>query len=319
MIIMLRFLYLKHIKSVLLSGLILASSPALAGSAADLRETYKEIETDIFNNNYGSPLYLKSSTSKNSMRGDIYGVFYHPYKTVSKNLATLPNWCDIMPQHLNIKACTYQYVKNQCRLNFYSGRKFYEKADDVYRLDYQFKVAALNERYFNAALNSKEGPLNTKDYIINVEAIPLTDSSTFFHLSYEYKYGFLARIAMTSYFSTLGRNKVGFTAEGTNKDGQPLYIKGFRGVIERNAMRYYFSIQSFLETQQEPLETRFKKRISHWYDLTETHHKQLYEMDKKDYLKYKTMERQDQKKLQKEIYKNKKEIISIPKSVKSCA
>lgn len=305
-------------KLFLLSGLILASYPVLAGSAADLRETYKEIEDEVLNNNYGSPIHLKSSTNKNSMRGDIYAVLYHPYKTVGKNLASLENWCEIMPQHLNIKACTYQYVKSQCKLNFYSGRKFYEKADDVYRLDYQFKVSALNDGYFNASLNSKEGPLNTKDYLINVEAIPLTDRSTFFHLSYEYKYGFWARIAMKTYFATIGHKKVGFTVEAVDKEGQPLYVKGFRGVVERNAMRYYFSIQSFLETQKEPLEIRFKKRISLWYDLTEIHHKQLYEMDKKDYLKYKNREQQDQSRLQKEIDKNKKEPMATSKTIKAC-
>ena len=41
-------------------------------------------------------------------------------------------------------------------------------------------------------------------------------------------------------------------------------------------------------------------------------------MDKKDYLKYKKMERQDQIRLQKEIYKNEKKPVTIQDSVTVC-
>lgn len=298
--------------------LIFSTTHVIAGSSNDLRETYEEIENAILENNYNIPIYLESEATKNALRGDVYGIIYHPYKTVNENLTSLTNWCEIMPQHLNIKACTYQYVNGQCKLIFYSGRKFYEKADDVYHLDYQFKVSALNDDYFNTSLSSNEGPLDTTDYLITVEAIPLTDSSTFFHLAYKYKYGFWTRLAMSTYFSTLGRNKVGFTIKSKDEEGKPLYVKGIRGVIERNSMRYYFAIQSFLDTQKDPIETRFKRRISYWFDLTENHHKQLYEMDKKDYLKNKKMEHQDQIRLQKAINKNEKKPVIIPDSVKAC-
>lgn len=284
--------------------LIFFSAHVVAASSDDLRETYKEIEATLFNNIYDTPIHLESEMEKQMMRGDVYGIIYHPYKIVSENLASQKNWCDIMPQHLNIKACTYQYINNQCGLTFYSGRKFYEKADDVYHLDYQFKVTTLNDDYFRATLNSEEGLLDTTDYIISVEAIPLTKSSTFIHLSYEYKYGIWTSIVMSTYFTTLGRKKVGFTISGEDENKNPIYIKGIRGVIERNSMRYFFAIKSYLDTKNNPIKTRFIKRISNWFDLTEKHHRQLYEMDKEDYLKYKNMERLDQIRLQKEINKN---------------
>ena len=305
-------------KRFLIICIAFISSQVIASNEYDLKEIYEEIEEQILNNDYGLPLYLESIKKEDSMRGDVYGIIYHPYETVSKNLASLTNWCGIMPQHLNIKACTYQYVNDQCRLIFYTGRKFYEKADNVYHLNYRFKVSTLNNNYFNAFLDSKEGPLDTTDYVITVEAIPLTDNSTFFHLAYEYKYGFWAHIAMSTYFSTLGRKKVGFTIEGKDKKGNALYVKGIRGVIERNSIRYYFAIQSFLDTLNIPLETRFKARISNWFDLTEKHHKQLYEMDKEDYLKYKKMERQNQNRLQKEIDINKDQSIAQSNSITTC-
>ena len=281
----------------------------------DLRETYKEIENILLENKYDTPIYLESEKFKNMMRGNVYGIIYQPYEIVSENLTSHKNWCEIMPQHLNIKACTYQYVNKQCRLTFYSGRKFYEKADDVYHLDYQFKVTTLKDDYFNVTLNSEEGPLDTTDYIISVEAIPLTDNSTFIHFSYEYKFGIWTRIAMSTYFTTLGRKKVGFTISGEDKNKKPIYIKGIRGVIERNSMRYYYAIKSYLYTKTIPIETRFIKKISSWFDLTQKHHTQLYEMDKNDYLKYKKMERLDQIRLQKDI----NETITTPDTAMSCS
>ena len=160
---------------------------------------------------------------------------------------------------------------------------------------------AMNEAFFNATLAAKKGPLGTSDYHISVAAIPLSESSTFFHLGYEYKTGFLTRIAMSTYLSTLARNKVGFTIKEYDENEQPVYIDGIRGVIERNAVRYYFAILSFLNAEAAENSLRFERRISQWFDLTEGYHRQLYEMDKNEYLKYKKMERQDQLRLQKDI------------------
>ena len=318
MVLLLQFLHFNLRKLLLCIFLIILSPQVLAGNSDDLREIYDEIEDELLENIYNTPLYLESEVTKNTMRGDVYGIIYHPYKTVSENLASLTNWCEIMPLHLNIKACTYQYVNGQCKLTFYTGRKFYEKADDVYHLNYQFKVSVLNNDYFSSFLNSKNGPLDTNDYLINVEAIPLTSNSTFFHFAYEYKHGFWSNLAMTTYFSTIGRNKVGFTVKGEDEEGNPLYVKGIRGVVERNSMRYYFAIRSFLDTQKDPLKIRFHRKINNWFDLTENHHRQLYEMDKKDYLEYKNMERQDQIRLQKDIYNNNKKTVTIPVPVAAC-
>lgn len=298
------FINIRHI--FLSVCLMLITTHVTVAGSDNLKETYEELEGSLLENIYDTPIHIKSEDIGNMVRGDVYGIIYHPYKIVSESLSSQKDWCDIMPQHLNIKACTFQHVNNQCRLTFYSGRKFYEKADNVYHLDYQFKVTALNENYFNLTLTSEKGPLDTADYIISIEAIPLTNSSTFIHLSYEYKYGIWTSIAMSTYFTTFGRKKVGFTINAEDEDKNPIYIKGIRGVIERNSMRYYFAIQSYLDTKNNPVKTRFIKRISNWYNLTEKHHRQLYEMKKEDYLKYKNMERLDQIRLQKDMNKNKK-------------
>lgn len=297
---------------------MLVSSFASADNASDLKDKYAEIKSRLMDNVYGIPMQLDSQTGRNSMRGDVYGIFYHPFKKVSHSLGSLKNWCEIMPQHLNIKACTYEYADSHCQLSFYSGRKYYEKADDTYRLDYAFVVKVLNEQFFKARLDASKGPLGTKDYIFSVEAIPLADGSTFFHLGYEYKYGFVTRIAMATYLATIARNKVGFTIKKKDKDNKPVYIGGVRGVIERNAVRYYFAILSYLNTQAVMESERFEARINQWYDLTERYHQQLYELDKNEYLEYKTMERQEQLRLQQAVFKKEKTVKTLSATDITC-
>lgn len=85
---------------------------------------------------------------------------------------------------------------------------------------------------------------------------------------------------------------------GEGKDGKPIYIRGPRGALERNAVRYYFAIQSFMNTLRYPEESRFRMRINDWYDLTNRYRKQLYELDKEDYFTIKSQEYKNQELLQ---------------------
>lgn len=312
------FSHTKITLSLLFICSIFLTHHVFANSYHDLMEKYENIEDSLLQNSYEIPIYIDSNVTKSSMRGDIFGILYHSFKTVSGTLKTLDNWCAIMPQHINIKACTYQHANNKCHLTFYTGRKFYQKADDVYRLNYNFKVTSLNSNYFSVSLKAKNGPLDTTDYNIQVEAIPLTDESTFIHLSYDYSYGLWTRMGMSTYLATLGRDKVGFTIEKNDKNNKPVYVQGIRGIIERNAMRYYFAIQSHLKSLPESIDMRFETRIKYWFDLTEKYAKQLYEMDRNDYLKYKRMEHQDQIRLQKNIHDNSKIPINSTVSSSAC-
>ena len=292
------------VRSLLLINFVFFPGAAFADRADNLKEKYDEIEGQLLDNIYGIPIYLESNSGSHLMQGEVYGILYHPFKKVSRSLSTIENWCEIMPQHFNIKACTYEYKNNICRLTFYSGRKYYKKADDVYHLNYDFNVKMNNDERLYVSLNSEWGPLDTKNYNISVEAIPLTDQSTFFHLSYEYQFGFVTRIAMSTYLSTIGHKKIGFSITGRDENNKPVYVGGVRGIIERNAVRYYFAIKSYLNTQGVDINKRFETRLSDWYELTERYHEQLHELDKSDYLKYKKMERKNQLRLQKEIDAN---------------
>jgi len=126
------------------------------------------------------------------------------------------------------------------------------------------------------------------------EALPLEGGRTFVHVSYAYSDSVALRLVQKLYFATLGRGKVGFTVSRTDTNGNPVYIGGTRGALERSVVRSHFAIQSFMDTLRYPEESRFSMRISKWYDLTNRYRKQLFEMDKEDYLTLKTKEHKNQ-------------------------
>jgi hypothetical protein len=88
---------------------------------------------------------------------------------------------------------------------------------------------------------------------------------------------------------------------GTDRNGNPVYSSGRRGAIERNAVRYYFTIESFMDTLRYSEKKRFNMRTSEWHDLTSRYRKQLFELDKEDYLTFKTKEHENQVLLQGQV------------------
>ena len=148
--------------------------------------------------------------------------------------------------------------------------------------------------YFVLELNAENGPLSTHDYRIRVEATPLKDGRTFLHFTYAYAFGLPGRLAMQGYLATIGRAKVGFTVTGQQPNGQPSYIQGVRGVVERNTMRYYLAIDAYLAALTAPAEDQLEKRLQYWYNGTDQYARQLHEVERADYLEMKLKEYQRQ-------------------------
>ncbi len=266
-----------------------------------LLDTYHRIESKLEKNSFGCPLYMESSDRDSRVHVDVYGVINHPFNSVLNVLQVPANWCDIISLHPNIKACTYRELPGAWQLNFYSGRKVYQSPEDTYKFTFRYRNVEQRQGYLNVVLSADEGPLSTKDHKMALEALSLNSGRTLIHVSYAYIYGLPLRLAGKIYFATLGRDKVGFTVSRTDSNGNPIYIGGPRGAVERNAVRYYFAIQSFMDTMRFPEESRFSIRISEWHDLTSRYRKQLFEMDKKDYLTSKTEEHKNQVRLQRLI------------------
>jgi hypothetical protein len=266
-----------------------------------LLDTYQRNISRLRTNSFGLPLIVESFEQNERVYVDVYGIFDYHFSSVVNALKVPANWCDIVSLHPNVKACTYSELPGDWLLTFYPGKKVYQPPDEKRQVKYHYRVVNQKQEYLDIILRADAGPFGTKDHRMRFEALPLSGGRTFVHVSYAYSDSVALRLAAKAYFATLARDKVGFTVTGTDRNGNPVYIGGPRGALERSAVRYYFAIQSFMNTLRYPEEKRFSLKISQWYDLTSRYRKQLFDLDKKDYLSFKTTEHKNQVTLQQRI------------------
>lgn len=270
-------------------GLVSADTPDTDPVNA-LRIKYSLIRNQLNQNSYNAPLYLESTETENRLQGDVYGVIDHPFAKLEPALTSANHWCGIMHLHLNVKYCRGSKTRLGDLLTVYIGRKYFQQLDDAHRIDYGLRVSFATMEYLKAHLTADRGPFGTHDYLIMMEALPLQPGKSFVHLRYSYNYGMVARLSMQAYLETLGRNKVGFTRLGSDSAGEPVFVTGVRGAVERNSMRYFMAIQAYLVAQDEAPQIQLEKRLHEWFALTERYSRQLHEIDKDEYLKMKRAE-----------------------------
>jgi len=260
--------------------------------------SYHKNMAGLSRNSFGLPLVVNSFEQGDRVHVDVYGIFDYPFGSVVNSLKVPANWCEIVFLHPNVKACTYSGLPGDRLLTFYPGKKVYQPPDDARKVLYHYRVVDEQQGYLNIVLNADAGPFGTKDHWMRFEALPLEGGRTFVHVSYAYSDSVALRLAAKVYFATLGRGKVGFTVTGKDSNGNPVYIGGPRGALERSAVRYYLAIQTFMNTLRYPEQNRFNMRISQWHDLTTRYRKQLFDLEKKEYLSFKTAEHKNQMALQ---------------------
>ena len=151
-------------------------------------------------------------------------------------------------------------------------------------MEFAFRIVAAGSDYYEAQLTADKGPFATSNYRIRLEAIPVSGNRTFLHLTYAYEYGLAGRLAMSGYLATVGRGKVGFTITGETKGAEPAYIGGERGVVERNTMRYYLAIDSYLAGLSAPPADRLETRLLAWFNAAERYPRQLHDVERDAYL-----------------------------------
>jgi hypothetical protein len=60
--------------------------------------------------------------------------------------------------------------------------------------------------------------------------------------------------------------------------------------VERNTMRYYLAIDSYLATAEAAPQVQFENRLQTWYSAVEEYPRQLHEMERDAYLEMKRAE-----------------------------
>jgi len=257
--------------------------------AAQLLSLRAAMAAQLTHNEFGRPLVLESQEDKRQVSGDVYAVIDSPFNVLSKAFATSRTWCDVLILHINTKYCRPGTGAAANLLSVRVGRKTPQELDNTFALQFAFRLAAARPGYLEARVTSPTGPLGSRDYAIELQAVPLAGGKSFMRLHYAYSFGRAARLATEGYLATGGSGKVGFTRIAVD-GGKSDYVGGMRGAVERNTMRYYLAVESYLDSLTQPPGRQFSSRIEHWFDATEQYRLQLHEMDRSAYLSMKQSE-----------------------------
>lgn len=271
------------------AGQVFASVPD-THSAESLHAKYASLGEQLHHNPFRRALSLNSSESSSELKGNIYALVDYPFSTVSAALNGPEHWCDVLILHINTKHCRATTDKTRTVLTVSIGKKTPQPIQDAYPIEFSYRVVAATAKHLEIQLTAQEGPLSTRNYRIQLQAIPVGNGRTFLHLAYSYDYGMAGRLAMKTYLATIGSEKVGFTLTGEQSNGLPEHIGGMRGVVERNTMRYYLAIDAYLGALTTPPPLQLQKRLQSWFTATEQYPRQLREVDRTAYFDMKRSE-----------------------------
>jgi hypothetical protein len=266
----------------------LVSTPA-AAQADWLRDSWAEV---IAATPFEEPVHVASEARSHSVSGSVHARVHHPFETLIAELRSPEAWCEILFLHFNVKACLYEEgaESRDAALELYVGRQHYQPLVQAERLDLQLRITATEPRYLDVSLEGDQGPYGTRAFRLRLRAVPYDDSQSLIQLRYSLVLGTAARIAMRSYFTFGGRHREGFTVEGHGADGEPHYVGGVRGMIERNVMWFYLALETHLDTRALAEDERLLARLRRWFALTERYPRQLLELDRQTYLEQKQRE-----------------------------
>jgi hypothetical protein len=275
--------------AILCSWLTVAT--ALAEPASEVLVTrHAALDERLTNNDFGRPLYIESAQDGKRVSGEVFARVSQGFGTVRTALQQPDHWCDVLIMIVNVKQCVAVNGPQGPRLDVRVGRKGRQPVADAFRLQFEYRVTAARADYLQVELYAARGPLGTYEYQLAFEAVALDAQRSFVHISYGYAQGVAARLATRGYLATAGSGKVGFSVVGRQRDGKPILVKEMRGIVERNAMRYYLAVEAYLGAQSSPEHLRAEKRLQDWYAATEQYAAQLHELSRDEYLELKRSE-----------------------------
>jgi hypothetical protein len=290
-----------------LFGVLLAVFSGLAPAPAWGEESgggrfqgwYRELREQALRTPFGVPLAMRSDDRNDQVVAAVQAIVEHPFDTVRAALISPASWCDILPLNVTIKACAFQPLPSEIPLTLYVGPKHYQSPQDALAQPYRFVVQAREPGTLSVSLSALNGIYGTTAHRFELEAGSV-DGRTVIALHSSYVQSAASKLATAVYLATLGRNKVGFTREDSGS-GPPRYVKGLRGMVERNIMRYYLAFEAYLDTQSVPAPHRLESRLNMAYELMERYPLQLHDLEKKEYLDIKRRERENQLRLQPQL------------------
>ena len=264
------------------------TSRAAEGSfeATALRQQYMTLRALPGQAPLGPTLVLQASQSPGRVQGDVYAVVDRPYEQVRPALDRIDRWCRLLTLNLVVKYCRAAGGGAESSLTIGVAPRQVTSLSRVNWLRFVFAAPRDNDQYLEVVLSAPQGPFGTSDYRMRVEVTPV-EGRSLLHLHYAYSFGLAADLALKTYLTTLGRDKVGFSVVDRQADGQPIYVKGLRGIVERDVMRYFLAIEAYLGAQRLPPQEQLARSLQDWFDAAERYPRQLHEIERGEYLEMK--------------------------------
>lgn len=270
-----------------------AAAQGVELSAAGLRAAYQRLGEPLAHSAFGRPFVLDSVETARGLKGDIFAVVEHPIGDVNAALDSPAKWCELLVLHINNKRCRVASAPAGDVLALSVVSHYDQPLEKAFELALAWRAVSATPEYFDAELRSDSGPMGTSNYRIALEAIPVGEGRTFLHFTYAYEHSMLTRLMTQAYLATFGRGKVGFTVVGKRAGGEADYIGGTRGLVERNAVRYFLTVDAYVGGTRYPQAEQFEKRLALWFTGIEQYPRQLLEVDRATYLELKLGDARD--------------------------
>ena len=260
------------------------TSASASASAPALRALHAQLQAQLRESPFGEPLVLVSVQADKRLQGDVYAELTLPLARLQPVLDDAVALCGVMFLHLNVHGCEVGANAGAPTLTLTAGPKQASMPGARYSMTYTMEREATAPDYVRVVLRAASGPLSTSDYHMVIEAVALDGARSWVHLGYAYRISNLAQWAMSAYLATAGRSKIGFTVTGKDAAGQPQYVQGERGSLERNAMRNYLALVAYASAGAGISPALTEQRLRAWFALTERHSAQLHELSLDEYL-----------------------------------
>ncbi len=273
------------------SGGAVAADAAPAPAARSLVAQHQAIAARLASSTFGRPVVLDSLELPEGLKGDVYAVVDHPLHTMEEALRTPARWCELLLLHLNNRRCQVTEEQGRALLTLSVVGRYDKPVDSAFLLPFVYRMTSATPDYMAVQMSAEAGPFGTSNYHVMLEAIPVDAGRTFLHFSYAYDHNLMARLATQAYLATFGRDKVGFTVLGTLPGGEPDWIRGTRGLVERNAMRYFLAVDAYLSAFDAPAAQQVDDRLQAWFSAVEKYPRQLHEIERATYLDLKREDR----------------------------
>ncbi|MGR4871681.1 hypothetical protein ACIPRI_22785 [Variovorax sp. LARHSF232] len=274
--------------------LLAAHALAQASPRAEaLLTRHSALQSQLAASVLGRPLLIESEELPEGLRGEVFAEVEQPFAQVAQALAQPSHWCEMLLLHVNNRRC--KLIKGEGgapALELAVVRRYDLSVESAFILPLAVRVDRGAPDYLVVELSSESGPMGTSSHQVRLEAVALpgTDKS-FLHFSYSYQHTALARMATQAYLATFGRHKVGFTVLGQSAQDGPDYIRGLRGLVERNAVRYFLTVEAYLDAMRASPAQQAERRLENWYAGSERYPRQLHEIDRATYLAIKRADR----------------------------